>query len=292
VSLTRALNLNHLYYFWVAARCGGIAAAGRELHLSQPTLSTQIKTLERALGQRLFSRAGRRLVLTAAGETAFRHADEMFRIGDSLIRSLRGGAAPHLVVGVSEAVPKLVARSVLERLRDLKPPATITCREWRCDQLLTELSLHRLDLAITESPAPPSLSHPTISRSLGESPIGLYAARALARQYRPGFPRSLAGAPFVLPSRGSVLRQSLQAWFDARDIRPAIAAEAEDRAMLNYLGQAGFGIMPAATIIEPEIIRQFEVELVGRADGVRDHYFAVAAEDRLKSPAIAALFAA
>lgn len=291
----RTLNFNHLYYFWVVARLGSITAASRELHLTQPTLSTQIKHLESAMGEPLFTRTGREMVLTSAGQVVMRHAEEMFRIGENLMHALgtrEESAQPlTLLVGTAEAVPKLVVRAILDAARSSPRPVRLVCCEWRNDELLAELALQRLDLAITDAPVPPSAQRATVNCFMGESAIGLYAAPALARRFRKGFPAELATAPFVLPARGTALREKLDGWFDANSIRPDIVAETEDRALLNYLGQAGYGIIPAAAVIGSEISRQFNVQRIGWARGVRDQYYAVAAEHKLKHPGVAAVFA-
>jgi LysR family transcriptional activator of nhaA len=289
----RTLNFNHLYYFWVVARLGGVSAASRELRLTQPTISAQIKQLEHALGEPLFLRTGREMTLTSTGQVVMRHAEEMFRLAESMIQTLKGrsvASGMSLAVGASDAVPKLIVRSILEPLRSLSPPVAFVCSEGRNEQLLAELGLNRLDLVITES-LPVSAQPATVSAPLGESEIGLFAVPALAARYRRAFPSSLTGAPFVLPARGSALRDKLQAWFDESRIRPVVAAEADDRAMLNYLGQAGFGIIPAAAIIEEEITRQFGVERIGWCQGVRDEYYAVVSEHRRRHPAVSAVLA-
>lgn len=290
----RTLNFNHLYYFWVVARLGSITAASRELHLTQPTLSTQIKHLEAALGEPLFARTGREMVLTSGGQVVMRHADEMFRMGENLLHALGGrDESPQplsLLVGTAEAVPKLVVRSVLDAARSGPRPVRLICCEWRNDELLAELALQRLDLAVTDAPVPPSSQRATVNCLMGESAVGFYAAAAMARKYRRGFPKSLSEQPVVLPARGTALREKLDRWFEANEVRPEVVAEAEDRALLNYLGQAGYGAIPAAAIIGSEISRQFNVQRIGWARGVKDQYFAVAAEHKLKHPAVAAVF--
>ncbi len=294
-ALMRTLNFNHLYYFWVVARSGSITGASRELHLTQPTLSTQIKHLERELGSPLFARSGRRLVLTVTGRTVMRHAEEMFRNCTELVESLNGhprAETVSLVLGMSKTVPKLVARSVLDPLRDVKPAVRFVCRERRNELLLEELLSQRLDVMLTDFPVHASAERSTVSCVVGESDVALYAAPDLARRFPRGFPHSTDGAAFVLPPQGNALREQLDGWFNANEIRPDIIAEAEDRAMLNYLGQGGFGILPAAVIIEEEITRQFGVKRIGLVKGARERYYAVALEQRIKHPPVAAIFAA
>ncbi len=291
----RRINLNHLHYFWSVARLGSVTAAAKELRVSQPTVSVQVRRLEQSLGEALFIREGRRMRLSEAGQVVLRHAEEMFRLGGDMIEALDGrvpARVPRLNVGAADAVPKLVVRSILEPLWRKERPVTFVCREWRTDLLMAELALHRLDMVICDAPMPPGLEGTTVSHAMGHSAIGLYATRALAAEYRSGFPGCLDRAPFVLPADNTALRHTLERWFEANGIRPAVAAEAEDRALMNYLGQTGLGIFPAAQVIEKEICRQFKVVPVGRPKGVREHYYVVSVKRKMRHPAVAAVCAA
>jgi LysR family transcriptional activator of nhaA len=288
----RTLNFNHLYYFWVVARAGSITAASRQLHLTQPTLSTQIKQLERALGAPLFSRTGRELVLTGMGQSVLRRADEMFRVAEDMLTEIGDGAQPQkLIVGASQSVPKLIVRQVIEPLRKLDPPIPVECRERRMEQLLGELALERMDMLVTDVPIPSTPDRRTASAQVGESEIGIFALASDAARLRPGFPASLSGTPMILPTRGSALRDSIDSWLEANAITPVIAAEVEDRALAHYLAEAGYGAAPAAQITQDDLGRQFGLELVGPVSGVRDRYYVVTLEHRLKHRGLAAMLA-
>ncbi len=193
---------------------------------------------------------------------------------------------------MSKLVSKLLVRSIIDPLRSLDPPVHFVCTERRTELLLDELRLQRLDLLVTDTPVALPPEQPLSCCLAEESAIHLYATPALTERYRSGFPGSLSGAPFALPLRGAALREQLQAWFNANQIRPSVVAEVEDRAMLNYLGQAGFGIIPVAVEIADEIARQFGVTYLGPAEGVWDRNYIVALEQSLRRPAVAAVFAA
>jgi LysR family transcriptional activator of nhaA len=90
----------------------------------------------------------------------------------------------------------------------------------------------------------------------------------------------------LLPTRTTVLRRSLDQWFDDNDIHPTVVAEIQDSALTKTFGQAGAGLFFAPNAIEAEICRQFDVEAVGRAEGVKEHFFAVSLERRIKHPAV------
>src|SRR5678815_4990461 len=98
------LNFHHLRYFWAVARKGGVRKAAEELHVSQPSISAQLRSLEESLGEKLFHRSGRNLVLTDAGQVALSYANEIFSTGRELMNAVKqrpGTRALRLSVGLS-----------------------------------------------------------------------------------------------------------------------------------------------------------------------------------------------
>lgn len=290
----KALNYHHLRYFWAVATEGTMIAASRRLGVAQPTVTAQIQALEDELDEQLFLRRGKRVELTDAGRTVYEHAEEIFRLGDELVQSLDGRARTplRLSVGASDNVSKMMVRSILEPARHLERAVSIVCREWRTDHLLAELAVHRLDLVITDAPSPPSARAGTISFVMGQSAIGLYGVSRLARKYRRGFPRSLRGAPVLLPADNTALRHQVDRWLFANEVDPVVVAETEDRALMNYLGQSGWGLFPGAGSVDTEIRRMFGVERVGWLRGVREHHYVVTLERKLRHPGVKAITAA
>jgi LysR family transcriptional activator of nhaA len=283
------LNYHHLLYFWVAAREGSIASASTRLRLAQPTISGQIRVLEGALGEKLFRRAGRGLALTEAGETVFRYADEIFSLGGEMLDALRGrptGRPLRLVVGLADVIPKLVAYRLLEPALQLETPVRLVCREDKPEQLLARLAVHELDLVLLDAPVPPGAKVRAFNHLLGECGISFYAAPALARRYRKGFPRSLEGAPLLLPTEGANLRRSVEQWLAGQGIRPVVAGEFEDGALLQVFGQAGAGVFPVSDVVERDVRGAM---LVGRAPAIRERYYAATLDRRLLHPAVLAL---
>jgi LysR family transcriptional activator of nhaA len=286
------LNYHHLLYFWAVAREGGVTRASEQLRLAQPTISGQLKALEEALGEKLFERAGRRLVLTDVGRVVYRYADEIFTLGRELQDTLKGrptGRPVRFTVGVADAVPKLVAYRLLRPALTLPEPVHVVCREDKPDRLLSELGVHSLDLVLSDAPASPGVKVKAYSHLLGETPVAFFGTDALAAAHRRGFPRSLDGAPVLLPTEGSSLRRSLEQWFDAEGLRPRVVGEIEDSALLKVFGQAGTGLFPAPVAIEAEIRVQFGVKVVGRVDAVKARFYALSAERKLKHPAVLAI---
>ena len=286
------INYHHLLYFWLVAREGSLAGASAELRLAQSTVSKQIHLLEEMLGHELFSRKGRRLVLTETGRIVFRYADEIFSIGRTMLDALKGravGRSPRLTVGVADVVPKLITERVLSSVLNQPVPARLVCREGKPERLLGELALHELDVILTDAPASPSFKVRAFSHLLGESEIGFFGCGDLAGKYRRRFPSSLQGAPMLLPTENTVLRLSLEQWFDAQDIRPNIVGEFEDSALLKVFGFRGAGLFPAPMVIAREIGVQYKARLVGTVPNVRERLYAVTVDRRIKHPAVLAL---
>jgi LysR family transcriptional activator of nhaA len=286
------LNYHHLLYFWTVARLGSIAKATSELHLTQPAISAQLRTLERALGEKLFMKSGRNLVLTDVGRLVFRYADEIFTIGRELQETLSGrptGRAPRFTVGIADAMPKLLAFRLLEPALESTGPIRLVLREDKPERLLADLAIHALDLVLADAPVSPAVKVRAHSHLLGESSVTIFGAPSLARAYRRRFPSSLDGAPFLLPTDNSVLRRSLDQWFDRQSIRPLPVAEIEDSALLKVFGQRGIGLFAAPTVMETEVQRQYAVTVVARIDDIRERFYAISAERKITHAAVLAI---
>lgn len=287
-----ALNYHHLMYFWVVAREGTIARACERLHLAQPTISTQLRSLERSLGEKLFHRSGRNLVLTEAGQVVFHYADQIFSLGRELISAVRGiltDRPRRLVVGVCLVVPKLIVYRLLEPALQLPESVYVVCQERDLSVLLTDLAMHRLDVVLSDAPAGSTANVRAFNHLLGECGVTIFGTAELASRLRRGFPRSLQEAPLLLPTQNTTLHRNLTQWLEEQQLRPLIRGEYEDSAMMKAFGQAGFGLFPGPTAIEKEICRQYGVRIVGRVPAVRERFFAITVERKLKHPAVVAI---
>lgn len=291
-SRVKWLNYHHLLYFWVVAREGSIARACDHLDLAQPTISSQLRKLENALGEKLFKRVGRNLVLTEAGTVVFRYADEIFSLGRELTDVLRGRPSESPVkfaVGVPDVLPKLVAYRLLEPALRMREEVQLVCVEGRTEDLLSDLAVHRLDVVLSEAPMPPTFNIRAYSHLLGECGVSVFGTAALARKLRRGFPASLEDAPVLLPVRTTTLRRTMDMWFESNDIRPAIIGEFEDSALLKVFGQGGLGAFVAPSAIADEVCRQYRVRIIGELPELRERFYAISVERRLKHPAVVAL---
>ena len=286
------LNYHHLLYFWTTAREGSVTRAAERLSLAQPTLSAQIRSLETALGVRLFEKQGRGLAMTEAGRTAFRYADGIFGLGREMQESLAGvahGRRLVLAVGISDALAKLMVRRLLEPALHLPEPIRLLCREDRTDRLLAQLSLHELDLVLSDLPPPPNTAVKAFSHLLGECGVQVFGSAALRKAHPGPFPHGLDGAPFLLPPEGTALRRGLDQWFEVEGLHPRIVGEFDDSALLKTFGQHGHGFFAAPANLASEIERQYQVKRLGLAKGVRERIYALTLDRRLRHPAVLAI---
>jgi LysR family transcriptional regulator, transcriptional activator of nhaA len=289
------LNYHHLLYFWLTAKTGSVTQASDELRLSQSTVSAQIRALERALDEKLFRRHGRRLVPTHMGQVVFQYADEIFALGRELVDTVKDrptGRPLRLNVGVADVLPKAVAHRLLTPALGLGTPVRLVCTEGKSRDLLAELALHRLDVVLSDVPADSGVAVRAFTHLLGECDLVLVAAPKLAARHRRGFPGSLEGAPLLLPGTGTAMRRALEQWLEGLGIHPRVVGEFEDSALMQAFGREGVGLFPIPSVVEHEVVRQQGVRVVGRLPDVRERFYAISAERRLKHPAVVAISSA
>jgi len=285
----RHLNYNHLQYFWAVVREGSIAKAAESLHLTPQTISGQLKLLDEAVGHPLFTRAGRRLVLSDMGRVVFEYADEIFSVGAELASVVRGNhmsGPTTLSLGIVSSMPKLIAERIVAPAMLVDQPVRVRCYESSIEQLLSELAVHKLDLVLSDQPVPDGLSIKAYNHRLGESGMSFFSQRKLARRYRATFPDSLNDSPLLLPSQHSALRRRLDDWFETHKLSPRIAGEFDDSALLKAFGEAGAGVFAAPTVIEEEVCRMYRMSVIGRTDEIKERFYAISPERRLKHPSV------
>lgn len=286
------LNYHHLYYFWMVAKEGSVTQAAKRLFVSQSTVSGQLAQLEEQIGEPLFERRGRNLQLSEAGRIAFSYADEIFPLGNELLRALKGQHQPELLnlaIGVANVLPKLVVYRFLQPVSRLKDKIRLIFSEDRLEQLLADLALHRLDVVLAAEPASGGTRARIFNHLLGECDTAFFAHPELARRIKSGFPRSLDKAPVLLPARGTTLRRSIEHWFEHEKISPQIIGEFDDSALLKIYGQAGVGAFAAPCIISKAIMRQYNVVKLGSVTQVRERFYAISMERKIKHPAVVAI---
>lgn len=282
-------NYNHLLYFWMVVRDGGVARAAEALHITPQTISGQIKLLEAELDGRLLEKKGRRVLPTELGLTVYEYADEIFSRGQDLIRVLKGVTPQSqraVTVGVSDVVPNLVAWRAIAPLMQGDNPFRVVCHTGGLDTLVADLAAHRLDFVLSTSALTESSGFRAFSHLLGECEISFFAPPRLATRLRQGFPGSLNQMPFLLPTERSPNRRVLENWFMEHGITPQIVGEFDDSGLLKTFGQGGLGIFAAPSAIEREVVQQCKVKVIGKAGSARAKFYALSMERRIRHPAV------
>lgn len=286
--MSTAFNYRHLYYFWVVAKAGSMVGAAERLDMAVQTVSTQVRELERSLGFTLLKPAGRGLALTEAGLAAMRQAEQIFQLGEQLpgvLREATGTPAVRLTVGISDALPKLAVRLLMQPVMR-ESGLRLLCHEGHFDNLLGELALHRLDVVLADRPAPSNPNLKLYTHALGSSALGWYAPAAWLSAAQQDFPRCLATVPVLLPTGHANVRAGLDHWFERQAIRPHIVAEFEDSALLKTFGAGGMGVFPAPELVHDELTSRYGVERIGACEGVQEHFFAIAAQKKVLHPLV------
>jgi LysR family transcriptional activator of nhaA len=287
-------SYRHLYYFWVVAKEGGIARAAERLGMAVQTVSTQVRELERSLGYALLKPAGRGVALTDAGFAAMRQAEQIFQLGELLpvvLRDAVGSPTVRLVVGISDELPKLAVRSLMQPVMQA-PHLRLLCLVGEFEDLLGDLALHRLDVVLADRAAPPNPSLKVYSHSLGSSALAWYAPPSLYAAARRNFPQSLATVPVLLPTTHAAVRVRIDQWFERMAIQPNVVGEFEDSAMLKTFGAAGMGVFPMAGLVHHDLTVRYAVRRVGSCEGVDEHFFAIGARKKVLHPLVERLLAA
>jgi LysR family transcriptional regulator, transcriptional activator of nhaA len=284
------LNFHHLRYFYVVAREGSIARASELLHTSSPSISVQLKQLEQQLGERLFIKQGRQLVLTEVGNQVREYAEQIFSLGSELIATVRGqpgGRAARVRIGIADSVAKELAARLLAPIFDSGKPVRSIVREGPAERLLADLALHQLDLVLLDEP-PPAISRLKVfQHPLGEAAIGVFASVQTAAKLRRRFPQSLADQPFVLPLEDSLLRRAFDDFCREANLQVAPVAEVEDSGLAKTLAREGRGLLLAPTVLRQTLRDHYGLRRIGELPNVRVPYIACTVARQVHDPLIA-----
>jgi len=287
--MAQQLNYKHLHYFYVTAREGSIAGAAEKLNVSPQTISGQLGVFQNYLGTELFDRKGKQLVMNDMGRMVYDYAEDIFSLGAELqqnIRSKENQEMFQFTVGVTDAIPKILAVNILEGCLRAHESMRLVCREGDVDTLLSELAVNKLDLLLTDQQLPPGIPIKAYNHFLGECGMTFYASRKTARRLKPGFPKSLHRQPFLICGDKSNQKLNLRSWFESQEIMPHIVAECDDSALIKYFGQSDFGVFCTPTIIEAHVTRQYGVAVIGRIDDVKESIFAISPERKVRHPGV------
>ncbi|MGV3753876.1 MAG: LysR family transcriptional regulator [Verrucomicrobiota bacterium] len=288
------LNYHHLRYFWTVAKEGSLRRAAEKLRISQPSICAQVKSLEAAVGEALFRKQGRSLVMTETGHLVFGYAEEIFSLGQELSSAVKQSPTmrrQRLNVGISDSFPKLLTHEILKPLLESTPPVFLTCREGKNEDLLGQLATHRLDIVLMDEPAPAALKFKSFNHPLGSSGLSFCAHKRLAKSLKGAFPKCLDQAPALLPAQTSSVRRSLDQWFLSVRVQPAVIAEFEDAALTKVVATGGHGFIVLPAVVEQEAVDRYDFTVLGRTEKCREQFYAVTAERRMNHPAAVKLIA-
>jgi LysR family transcriptional regulator, transcriptional activator of nhaA len=277
-------NYQHLYYFYMIAREGGVAKAATKLRLGQPTLSTQLKQFETALGHQLFERVNRSMQLTETGKVVYDYAEEIFKLGSEMVETIndkRGDHVTHLQIGALDSVPKAIIEQLLAAANRISE-CYVSLLEGPTDFLLRELMAHRIDLVITNTPAPIAPKTQCHSRLIAEMPVVVFGAREF-HKLKQGFPKSLEAQPFVLPTSHSKLRSDIEHFFDTKKIKIRPIIETQDTSLQQLIVQSGKALAAMAEPAFTSLGGESKLAVLGQLP-VKEQLWLSSASRRIKNP--------
>jgi LysR family transcriptional regulator, transcriptional activator of nhaA len=286
------LNYHHLLYFWTVARAGSIGRASEQLRLAPPTISAQLRSLEGSLGEKLLTRSARGVQPTEIGQIVYRYADDIFSLGREMLDTVKGRPTGHplqVVIGIADVVPKEVSHALIAPALQLREPVQITCREDNQEHLLAELAIQELDVVLSDTPIGPPTKVRAYNHLLGECGMTFLATPELFKKYGRRFPEVLQDTPMLLPADNTNVRRGLDQWFDSQQIRPFVVGQFEDFALLRRFGEAGAGMFAVPSVLERQFRRERKLRVVGRVEAVRNRFYAISVERKLKHPAVVAI---
>ncbi len=286
------LNYRHLLYFYMVVREGGIRQGAKALWVSEPTVSQQIKALEKALGEKLLRRSGRRLITTEIGQFVYEQADEIFSRGQDLLKAVKTKSPLHATrvsVGITDAMPKLLSCMILEPLLRLDHPVRLECEEDQLARLLVDMAEFRLDAIISDVALPEDSKVKAWDRPVAQCGVSFLAAPSLIAGRHPQFPDCLQKLPLILPTPHCALRRSLDQWFRDENIQPLISGEFGDSALLSTFGQLGHGVFPVPTLVEQSVREMYKVKRIGSVRKLKQRFYAILPEKRITHPGLAAI---
>lgn len=287
---TSHLNYHHLRLFWEVARAGSLRAASARLRLSQPSISAQIKALENSLETQLFERTGRGLKLTVQGTFAMNCSAKIFSLGQEMLKSLDGqgsGRNLRLNIGITDAMPKLVAWRIIRLAIIAFPDLRLSCVEGHARELLGGLASGTLDVVLSDEAESYSMPTEVFIQPLGKSPVVFCSVPALAKKLKASFPASLEDAPVLLPASRTAWRLEIDHWFDSRRIRPRVVAEFDDAALMKTAAADGLGIAPIAASVLHDAVGRYGLTVIGKPANCGFSSYLITLERVMRHPALA-----
>ncbi|MDG1731933.1 MAG: transcriptional activator NhaR [Thalassotalea sp.] len=283
------LNYNHLFYFYVVATEGSITKASTRLNLTPQTISGQITNFEANIGVNLFDRKGKKLFLSEMGLLIFSYAEEIFQLGDeikNILKRKQPGLWHTFTVGITNVIPKVLGHQLLSPVLKMNESVRLICQEGEMNHLLADLSVNKIDCILTDQPLQLGSHVKAYNHQLVESGFTFFAAQSLLKTCNKEFPDNLSDLPWLIQSKKSAVRPSISAWLEKKNITPNIIAEFDDSALMKSFAKTGSGVFCSPTLIEDHIVEKYGVKILGRTAEIKESYYIISPERRLKHPAI------
>jgi LysR family transcriptional activator of nhaA len=286
------LNFHHLFYFWRVAKLGHLTRAAQEVHTSQSALSAQIRQLEERLGEPLFAREGRRLVLTESGQLVFSYAEEIFGLGQEMVGRLQGRSQgmTRLRVGSVATLSRNYQENLLRPLL-ADPAVVLTLESGQLDGLLARLLQHQLDVVLANETVPADPERPLHCEFLGSQPVSIVGPAGPWKKRRLRMPEELDGVEIALPGPRHALRGRFDALCASAGVRPRLRAEVDDMAMMRLIARDSGWLALLPEVVVQDELRQGVLVAVGQTDQLREHFYAITAPRRHRLDALDVLMA-
>lgn len=278
------LNFNHLFYFWRVAKLGHLTRAAKELHTSQSAVSSQIRQLEARLGDDLFDREGRRLVLTKAGHLVLAYAENIFGLGQELLGRLEGYTAgiTHLRVGSVATLSRNYQENWIRPILT-DPSVVLTLESGQLEELLLRLVQHQLDVVLANETVPTDSNRPLHCRFLGSQPISLVGPARKWKSKHLRIPQDLDGLDIALPGPRHAIRSQFDALCLTAGVKPRVRAQVDDMAMLRLIARdSGWLTILPKVVVQDELLADILV-VVGESTELQERFYAITSPHRNRS---------
>ena len=283
------LNYHHLYYFWRVAREGHLTRTAEALHISQSALSGQIRKLEESLGHALFIREGRRLKLSEAGRMAFSYAEDIFRQGEELTELFASGTRPNrelLRVGAVATLSRNFQEGFLQPLLG-REDLELSLQSGHLDELLRRLSAHRLDVVLANQSVQGDEQNPWRSRLIARQSVSVIGPPGLPLERT--IPGMLLARSLIVPGATNNIRQAFDQVCENHRIRPTIAAEVDDMALMRLLTRDTGHLAILPPVVVRDELTNGVLEEYGALPGVFEEFYAISIRRQFQTPALRTL---
>ena len=275
------LNFHHLFYFWRVAKLGHLTRAAADLHTSQSALSAQIRQLEDRLGENLFSREGRRLVLTDTGQLVLSYAETIFGLGQEMLGRLQGQSEgiTRLRVGSMATLSRNYQENwILPLLTD--PSVILTLESGLLEGLLGRLVQHQLDVVLANETVPSDPDRPLHCRFLGSQAVSLVGSSKIWKANSLRLPEDLHGVDLAVPGPRHAVRAQFDALCAASNVIPRLRAEVDDMAMLRLIARDSGWLTVLPEVVVQDELRSGSLGCAGQSSQLQERFYAITTPHR------------